>query len=60
MAGNKLTIKLTNDQQNQIKNATGKSITELNIDVSATGDLTDKDLDNVSGGAIYIKSDLKG
>jgi hypothetical protein len=60
MAGNKLTIKLTNDQQNQIKNATGKSITELNIDVSATGDLTDKDLDNVSGGAIYIKGDLKG
>jgi hypothetical protein len=60
MAGNKLTIKLTHDQQNQIKNATGKSITELNIDVSATGDLTDKDLDNVSGGAIYIKSDLKG
>jgi hypothetical protein len=60
MAGNKLTIKLTDDQQNQIKNATGKSITELNIDLSATGNLTDKDLDSVSSGAIHIKSDWEG
>jgi hypothetical protein len=29
--------------------------TELNIDVGATGNLTEKDLDNVSAGAIYIK-----
>jgi hypothetical protein len=47
MAGNKLTIKLTDDQQKQIKDATGKSITELNIDVAA---LSSKDLDKIAGG----------
>lgn len=57
MAGNKLTIKLTNDQQNQIKNVTGKTITELNIDVAATGRLTEKDLDNVAGGFTFVKAD---
>ena len=35
MAGNKLTIKLTDDQQNQIRKATGSIIKELNIDVAA-------------------------
>jgi hypothetical protein len=55
MAGSKLTIKLTDDQQSQIKNATGKSITELNIDLSAAGNLSEQDLDNVAGGVIYIK-----
>lgn len=54
MAGNKLTIKLTDDQQKQIKNGTGKSITELNIDLSSTGSLSEKDLDQVAGGAIDI------
>jgi len=54
MAGNRLTIKLTDDQQNQIRVATGKSITELNIDVATTSQLTDKDLDHVSGGPIFI------
>ena len=49
MAG-KLTIKLTDDQQNQINNATGRSITELNIDIAATSALTEKELDHVSGG----------
>ena len=48
MAGNKITIRLTDDQQNQIKNATGRSITEVNIDVAATGRLTEKDLDKRS------------
>ena len=52
MAGSKLTIKLTEDQQNQIKSATGKSVTELNIDLAATGKLTDEDLDGLSGGII--------
>jgi len=51
MAGNKLTIKLTEDQQNQIKKATGKSITELNIDLAATGQLTARELEQVAGGA---------
>jgi hypothetical protein len=55
MAGNKLTIKLTNDQQTQIRDATGKSVAELNIDLSSTGNVSEKDLDNVAGGAIYIK-----
>ena len=50
MAGNKLTIKLTDDQQDQIKKATGKSITELNLDIAATSALTQKELDDVSGG----------
>ena len=50
MAG-KLTIKLTDDQQKQIKDATGKAITELSIDTAAIKKLTDKDLDQVAGGA---------
>jgi bacteriocin-like protein len=50
MAG-KLTIKLTEDQQKLIKDATGKAITELSIDASAISELTDKDLDQVAGGA---------
>ena len=60
MAGNKLTIKLTDDQQAQIKKATGRSIRELNIDLEATGQLTEKDLDSASGGSFRfgtIKSD---
>jgi hypothetical protein len=52
MAGNKVTIRLTDDQQSQIKNATGRSITELNIDVAATGQLSDKDLDQAAGGIV--------
>jgi hypothetical protein len=50
MAGNKLTIKLTDDQQNQIKNATGRNITEINIDLGAADQLTNQDLDQASGG----------
>jgi hypothetical protein len=57
MAGSKLTIKLTNEQQTQIKTATGKSITELNINIGQTENLTDKELDNAAGGAfdVYLK-----
>jgi hypothetical protein len=54
MAGNKLTIKLTDDQQKQIKKATGKTITELNIDVATTEALSQKDLDQVAGGLKYV------
>jgi hypothetical protein len=50
MAENILKIKLTDDQQKQIKNATGKNLTELNIDIGSTGDLSLKDLDQLSGG----------
>ncbi len=57
MAGNKLTIKLTDEQQNQIKTATGKSIKELNIDLGAASRLTDKDLEKASGGVIAFERD---
>ena len=58
MAANKLTIKLTDDQQDQIKKATGRSITELNIDIAATGDLSKNALDNVTGGILRrVKAD---
>ena len=50
MAGSKLTIKLTDAQQDQIQQATGRSITELNIDVAATGPLSEKELERVAGG----------
>ena len=55
MAGNKLTINLTAEQQQKIQAATGKKISALNIDLSSTGKLSDKDLDTVAGGAIYMK-----
>ena len=50
MEENKVTIKLTGDQQTQIKNATGKSVAELNIELGATGQLTAKDMEAVVGG----------
>ena len=46
MAANKLTIKLTEDQQKQIRDATGKSITELTLDAD---ELAEKELDQVAG-----------
>jgi hypothetical protein len=52
MAGTKLTIKLTEEQQTQMKKATGKTITEIKIDAAATGSLSDQDLDRLSGGRI--------
>ncbi len=55
MAANKLTIRLTEDQQKQIHDATGKSITELNIDLGAMGQLSQKELDTVSGGVIAFE-----
>ncbi|HVN79148.1 MAG TPA: hypothetical protein VMW38_09130 [Terriglobia bacterium] len=50
MAGNILTIALTEEQQKQVKAATGKSITELNIDLASTGHLSEKELSQVAGG----------
>jgi len=50
MAGKKLTITLTDDQQKRIKAATGKSIAELNIDIDSLSNLSEKDLDQVAGG----------
>ena len=50
MAGNKLTIALTDEQQMQIWHATGKTITELHIDLASPGQLSEDDLKLVSGG----------
>ena len=55
MANKNLTLKLTNDQQKQISDATGKHISELNIDLAAKGHLSEKDLDQVAGGSIITK-----
>jgi hypothetical protein len=55
MAGNKLTIKLTDDQQKQIKETTGRSIAELNIDLNEMGHLSEKELGDVAGGIVAIK-----
>jgi hypothetical protein len=52
MASGRLTIKLTEEQQNQIKMASGKLITELNIDLATTDTLSEEDLDKLSGGAL--------
>lgn len=42
MANKTLTIKLTENQQKQIKEATGKDISELTLDLAATGNVTEK------------------
>ena len=54
MAGNKLTITLTEDQQKQIKKATGKSLKELHIDLASTGELTPAELGQLAGGHIGV------
>ena len=59
MSEKKLTIKLTGDQQRQIKDATGKSVTELNLDLTSTGGLSQQELDNVTGGAWDVKANVK-
>jgi len=41
---------LTDDQQKQIKDATGKNLTELTIDVTATRTLSDQELEQMAGG----------
>lgn len=55
MAENKVIIELTSEQQKQIKETTGKSVTKLSINPAASSTLSEKDLDNVSGGPIYIE-----
>jgi hypothetical protein len=56
VAGSRLTIKLTDDQQKQIKDATGKNITELNLDAAAITELSESDLSFVSGGWTITKA----
>ena len=55
MANKNLILKLTPDQKRQIKEATGKQISELKIDLGSTGQLSEKDLEQVAGGATKKK-----
>lgn len=48
---NKLTIKLTPDQQKQIQDATGKATSELSLSWAAADELTEEGLAQVTGGA---------
>lgn len=56
MADKTLTLKLTKDQQKQIKDATGKDVSELNIDTASTGQLSESDLDRAAGGLMRRKA----
>ena len=47
----KMTIQLTSEQQQQIKDATGKDLTELNLNFATTGELNESELGQVQGGA---------
>jgi uncharacterized protein (DUF1778 family) len=47
MSGNNVTIKFTDEQQKLIKERTGKSITEFDLDTAA---MSEADLDRVAGG----------
>lgn len=49
MAG--VTMKLTNEQQQQIKGLTGRNLTELHIELASTGGLAEKELEQVVGGS---------
>jgi uncharacterized protein (DUF1778 family) len=55
MAKENLTLKLTNDQQKQIREATGKNISELTIEIASKGQLTEEDLKHIAGGATKKK-----
>jgi uncharacterized protein len=50
MAASKLSIKLTDDQQKQIREATGQSISELTLENTPKAELSNKELDDVVGG----------
>jgi hypothetical protein len=58
MSDDKLTIKLTNEQQKQIKDATGRSVTEVEIGPKVA-DLTLKELEAVAGGAACFTSKVR-
>jgi hypothetical protein len=55
MAGSIITIKLNDDQQKQIREATGKTVTELTLGPAATGQLSDQALEGTVGG-VSIKT----
>jgi len=56
MANKTLKLKLTNEQKQQIREATGKDVSEVNIDLASSGQLSEKDLEQVAAGATKKKS----
>ena len=48
-----VTIHLTEEQQKQLKNATGKDMAELNLSFESQGQLTDSELSGVTGGGVF-------
>jgi len=56
MANKTLKLKLTNEQKQQIREATGKDVSEVNIDLAPSGQLSEKDLEQVAAGATKKKS----
>jgi hypothetical protein len=52
MANKNLTLKLTAHQQKQIKEATGKDLSEISLKLASTGQLSEKDLEQVSAGLL--------
>ena len=55
MADNKLTIRLTSEQQKQIKDASGKDVTTLILD---RGELSQADLDQVASGKLQKQAEI--
>ena len=55
MSDKRVTIKLTSEQKKQFRDATEKDISELNIDRTAIGNLTEKELEKVAGGDGALK-----
>lgn len=51
MSASKLTIRLTDDQQRQFREATGQTVTELTLEPAATNELSDQQLDGIVGGS---------
>lgn len=51
-----VTIRLTEEQQKQIKNSTGNDMTELHLSFESKGALTNSELNAVSGGSFRITS----
>jgi len=63
MAAN-ITIRLTDDQQRQFREATGQTVTELTLEPAGANELSDQQLDGVVGGSgntptTFLRFDFK-
>ncbi|MFZ0961653.1 MAG: hypothetical protein WAO35_12170 [Terriglobia bacterium] len=56
MANKTLKLMLTNEQKRQMREATGKDVSEVNVDLASSGQLSEKDLEQVAAGATKKKS----